>query len=76
MILLLGIYPEKTITQKGTCIPVYIAALFHNSQNMEATTHTHTHEYYAAIKKNTKLHLQQHGWTKRLLYRMKSEKER
>ena len=25
---LLGIYPEKTITQKDTCTPVFIAALF------------------------------------------------
>ena len=27
-ILLLGIYPEKTIIQKDTCNPVYISALF------------------------------------------------
>ena len=27
-ILLLGIYPEKTVTQKNTCTPVFIAALF------------------------------------------------
>ena len=25
---LLGIYPEKTIIEKGTCTPVFIAALF------------------------------------------------
>ena len=25
---LLGIYPEKTITQKDTCTPMFIAALF------------------------------------------------
>ena len=25
---LLGIYPEKTMTQKGTCTPVFIAALY------------------------------------------------
>ena len=25
---LLGIYPEKNIIQKGTCIPMFIAALF------------------------------------------------
>ena len=25
---LLGIYPEKTVTQKDTCIPMFIAALF------------------------------------------------
>ena len=27
-ILLLGIYPEKTIAQKDTCTPVFFAALF------------------------------------------------
>ena len=27
-VLLLGIYPEKTMIQKDTCIPVFIAALF------------------------------------------------
>ena len=27
-ILLLGIYPEKTIIQKDTCTPMFIAALF------------------------------------------------
>ena len=25
---LLGIYPEKTITQKDTCTPMFIAAIF------------------------------------------------
>ena len=25
---LLGIYPEETKTEKGTCIPLFIAALF------------------------------------------------
>ena len=25
---LLGIYPEKTINEKGTCTPLFIAALF------------------------------------------------
>ena len=27
-ILLLGIYPERTMTQKSTCTPVFTAALF------------------------------------------------
>ena len=27
-ILVLGIYPDKTIIQKDTCIPMFIAALF------------------------------------------------
>ena len=33
---LVGIYPEKTMTRKDTCIPVFIAALY-NSQDMETT---------------------------------------
>ena len=28
VILLLGMYPEKTIIQKDTCSPLFIAALF------------------------------------------------
>ena len=27
-ILLLGLYPEETITEKDTCTPIFIAALF------------------------------------------------
>ena len=38
---LLGIYPQKTIIQKDTCTPMFIAALYiaaiYNSQVMEAT---------------------------------------
>ena len=34
---LLGIYSEKTIIQKYTCTPMFIAALFNNNQVMEAT---------------------------------------
>ena len=33
---LLGIYPEKTMTQEDIYTPVFIAALF-NSQDMETT---------------------------------------
>ena len=36
-ILLLGLYPEKTIIQKETCTPMFIAALVNNNQVMEAT---------------------------------------
>ena len=32
---LLGIYLEKTIIQKDTCTPLFIAVLFYNSQDME-----------------------------------------
>ena len=34
---LLGIYPEKTMTQKDTCTPVFTAALLGNNQDMEPT---------------------------------------
>ena len=33
---LLGIYPEKTMSQEDTCTPVFTAALY-NSQDMETT---------------------------------------
>ena len=34
---LLGIYPDKTILRKNTCSPMFIAALFKNSQDTETT---------------------------------------
>ena len=34
---LLGIHTEETRTERDTCTPVFIAALFYNSQDMEAT---------------------------------------
>ena len=34
---LLGVYPEETKVEKYTCILLFIAALFYNSYNMEAT---------------------------------------
>ena len=33
----LGIYLEKTIIQKDTSTPMFTAALFYSSQDMEAT---------------------------------------
>ena len=32
----LGIYPEKTTMLKDTCTPVFTAAVFYNSKDMEA----------------------------------------
>ena len=61
---LLGIYPEKTIIQKDTCTPIFIAALFTNSQTWTQTKcpltekwikkmwNIYTMEYYSAIKTN------------------------
>ena len=34
---LLGIYPEETKIERDTCSPLFFAALFTTSQNMEAT---------------------------------------
>ena len=31
-------YVDKAITWKDTCIPVFIAAIIYNSQDMEATS--------------------------------------
>ena len=37
---LLGIYPEKTIIEKDTCTPVFIAALFTTALEEEMATHS------------------------------------
>ena len=61
---LLGIYPEKTIIQKDTCTPMYIAALFAIARTwtqpkcpltdewIKKMWHMYTVEYYSAIKRN------------------------
>ena len=63
-ILLLGIYPEKTIIQKDTCTPVFIAALFTMARSwkppkcpstdewIKKKWYIYTMEYYSAIKRN------------------------
>ena len=60
----LGIYPEKTIIQKDTCIPMFIAALFtiarswkqpkcpSTDQWIKRMWYIYTMEYYSAIKRN------------------------
>ena len=60
----LGIYPEKTIIQKDTCTPMFIAALFtiakiwkqpkcpSTDEWIKKMWCIHTMEYYSAIKKN------------------------
>ena len=59
---LLGIYPDKTIIQKDTCIPVFIAALFTIAKTwkqpkcpstdewIKKMWYIYTMEYYSAIK--------------------------
>ena len=61
---LLGIYPEKTIIQKGSCTTMFIAALFTIARTwkqpkcpstdkwIKKMWHIYTMEYYSAIKRN------------------------
>ena len=61
---LLGIYPEKTIIQKDTCTPVFIAGLFTIARSwkqpkcpltvgwIKKMWYIYTMEYYSAIKRN------------------------
>ena len=61
---LLGIYPEKTIIQKNTCTPVFIAALFTIARSwkqpkcpstdewIKKMWYIYTMECYSAIKRN------------------------
>ena len=61
---LLGMYPDKTITQKDTCTPMIITALFATALTwkqtkcpltdewIKMTCHIYAMEYYSAIKKN------------------------
>ena len=60
---LLGIYPDKTIIQKDTCTPIFIAALFTRARTWKQPKcpsaeewikmwYTYTMVYYSAIKRN------------------------
>ena len=61
---LLGIYPEKTMTWKDTCTPMFIAALYAISKTwkqakcplteewIQKMWYIYTMEYFSAIKKN------------------------
>ena len=63
-ILLLGIYPEKTIIQKESCTTMFIAALFTIARSrkqpkcpstnewIKKMWHIYAMEHYSAIKKN------------------------
>ena len=60
---LLGNYPEKTMTRKDACTPMFIAALFSiaktwkqpkcpSTEEWIQMTYIYTMEYYSAVKKN------------------------
>ena len=61
---LLGIHPEKTMTQKDTCTPTFIAALLAAAKTwkqpkrpsteewLKKMWYIYTMEYYSAIKRN------------------------
>ena len=61
---LLGIYAEKTIIQKKSCTPMFIAALFRiartwnqpkcpsTDEKIQKMWHIYTMEYYSGIKRN------------------------
>ena len=61
---LLGTYPEKTIIQKESCTPMFIAALFTIARTwkqpkcpstdewIKKMWHIYTMQYYSAIKRN------------------------
>ena len=66
---LLGIYPEKTTTQKDTCTPMFIAALLTVAKTrkqpkcpsteewIKKMWYMYIMEYYSAIKRNEMVHL-------------------
>ena len=77
---LLGIYPEKTRTEKDACNPMFITALFtiprtckqprcpSTDEWIKMLWYIHTMEYYSAIKRNETMPSPLHGWTWRRSY--------
>ena len=71
----LGIYPDKTLIQKDTCTPMFIAALFTTAKTWKPSKcpvtdewikkmrYIYIMEYYSVIREQNNGHLQQHGWT-------------
>ena len=72
---LLGIYPEETKTEKGTCIPIFIATLFTiariwkqprcwlTDEWIKKLWYIHTMEYHSAIKRKAFESVLWGGWT-------------
>ena len=82
-ILLLGIYPEETKTEKDICIPLFIAALFTIARTckqprrpsidewIKKLWYIYTTEYYSAIKRNTFASVLMSWMNLNLLHRVK-----
>ena len=73
----LKFYPTKTLSQKDTCISMFIVALFTIAKiwkqpkcprvDKEGMVFLYTVEYCSAIKNNKKpCHLREHRWNKRV----------
>ena len=73
---LLGIYPEKTMTQKDTYTPMFNAALYKIARKQKQSKcpsteewikmwSIYTMEYHSAIKRNEIPAFLQHGWTQK-----------
>ena len=72
---LVGLHPEKTMLQKDTCTPRFIAALFTIAKTwkqprcpltdewIKKMWYVHTVEYYSAIKRNETRSFWWCGWT-------------
>ena len=68
-------YPEETKTEKGTCIPIFIAALFTiariwkqprcslTNKLIKKLWYIHTMEYYSAIKRKAFESVLRGRWT-------------
>ena len=71
---LLGTYPEKTVIQKDTCTPMFIATLFTTAKTskqpkcpmtrewIKKIWDIYTMDYYSARKRMKLCHMQQYGW--------------
>ena len=82
----LGIYPDRTIIQKGTWACMFIGALLtktwiqpkrpQTDEWVKKMSYKYTWNINHRLKRTKQCHLQQHGWTQRLSYKVKLEKNK